>query len=359
MSLPRFRFEPRLDPPSGAETALRIALGAAVALALGAFLLLASGHDPLIAFRALARGAFGSRNALAGTVNKAVPIGLCAIGIAFAYRAKLWNIGAEGQLYFGAAAAAGVGLFLPAAVPALIAVPAVLGAGMAAGALWAAIAGVLKARLGVNEILTTLMLNYVAILWVGYLVTGPWSDPLTFSFPYSPPIAAPAQLGKSFGIHPGFLFLIAAAALLWLVDHGLRFGFNLRLTGDAPRAALYAGVNDRALTVLALAGAGALAGLAGAIEVAGSTTRLQTGLSPGYGFMAIMVAWLAQGRPFAIVICALIYSGLLNGGFSLQVSGIPPATGTILQAVLLLSVIAVLALGQYRIRRLHHHGAGA
>ncbi len=352
MTLPRYRLEQRLDTPSSAETALRVLAGLALALLLGTALLIVSGHDPVVAFRALARGAFGSRNALAGTLNKAVPIGLCAIGIAFAYRARLWNIGAEGQLYFGAAAAAGVGLYLPAGTPAIVAIPGVLVAGMLAGAAWAAIAGLLKARLAVSEILTTLMLNYVAILWVGYLVTGPWSDPVMFSFPYSAPILPAAQLGKVWGIHGGILLLLAAALALWLVDHGLRFGYNLRVTGDAPRAALYAGIDNRSLTVLALAGAGALAGLAGAIEIAGSTTRLQTGLSPGYGFMAIMVAWLAQGRPLAIVACALVYSGLLNGGFALQVSGIPPATGTILQAVLLLSVLAALALGGYRIRRL-------
>lgn len=352
-----FRLEQRLDPPGAGESLLRVLSGLILALCLGTALLLLSGHDPLVAFRALARGAFGSRNALAGTLNKAVPIGLCALGIAFAYRAKLWNIGAEGQLYIGAAAAAGIGLNLPAGSPVWLAVPLVLLAGFVAGAAWAGIAGLLKARLGVNEILTTLMLNYVAILWVGYLVTGPWSDPMTFSFPYSPPIAAEARLAKLNGIHAGVLLLPVAALALWLIDHRLRVGYNLRLLGDAPRAALYAGVNERAATMLALAGTGALAGLAGAIEVAGATTRLQTGLSPGYGFMAIMVAWLAQGRPLAIVICALLYSGLLNGGFALQISGIPPAIGTILQAVLLLSVLSVLAIGSYRIRRVQRGGA--
>lgn len=350
MIIPRFRLEHRMDQPSAMETLWRVLLGVLIAFTLGAALLYFSGYDPVVGFKALARGAFGTKNAIAGTINKAVPIGLCAIGIALAYRAKLWNIGAEGQLYFGAAGAAWIGLALPDSVPAAVAIPLVLVAGMAAGAIWAGIAGVLKARLGVNEILSTLMLNYVAILFVGYLVTGPWSDPLTFSFPYSPPIASAAQLGKMWGVHAGILLLIAGALALWFVDRRTRFGYNMRVTGDAPRAALYAGVNGKTVTVLALALAGALAGLAGALEIAGSTTRLQTGLSPGYGFMAIMVAWLAQGRFSIIIVCALLYSGLLNGGFSLQVSGIPPATGTILQAVLLLSVLLTQGLGEYRIR---------
>jgi simple sugar transport system permease protein len=125
----------------------------------------------------------------------------------------------------------------------------------------------------------------------------------------------------------------------------------MRVAGDAPRAALYGGVSAAGLTMAAFLGAGALAGLAGAVEVAGSTFRLQQGLSPGYGFMGIMVAWLAQGRPLAVVFCALLYAGLLNGGFALQVSGIPPATATILQAVLLLCVLASMTLGRYRLRR--------
>ncbi|SDB45886.1 ABC transporter permease [Bauldia litoralis] len=347
-----FRLEPVLDEPRRGQAAIRLAVGACVALLVGAALLLASGYDPVVAYSALARGAFGSMNAISGTINKAVPIGLCAIGIAFAYRARLWNIGAEGQLYFGAFGAAGVGLFLPPSTPPVVALPLVLLAGMLGGGLWAFIAAALKAYRGVNEILTTLMLNYVAILWVAYLVTGPWSDPLAYSFPYSAPIIANAQPGRVFaGIHPGIIVLVAASLGLWWLDRSSRLGFNLRVAGDAPRAALYGGVNHRTVTLVALTGAGALAGLAGAIEIAGSTTRLQSGLSPGYGFIAILVAWLAQGRPLAIVFAALIYSGLLNGGFALQVSSIPPATGTILQAVLLLCFLAAATFGKYRIRR--------
>ena len=133
-------------------------------------------------------------------------------------------------------------------------------------------------------------------------------------------------------------------------DRGFRWGYDLRVTGDAPRAALYAGIVPTRIVVVGLVAAGALAGLAGAIEVSASTGRLQAGLSPGYGFMAILVAWLAAGRPLGIAIASVFYAGLLNGGFSLQVSGIPPAISTILQATLLIAVLAVLGLGRYRVR---------
>jgi simple sugar transport system permease protein len=351
MARPTLRLEPRLEEPSRSTQVVSVAVAILGAAAMGAFLVALSGHDPLIAFAALYRGAFGSVRAISGTINKAVPIGLCALGIALAYRGRLWNMGAEGQLYFGAFAAAGVGLAIPGDLPSAVAVPAVLAAGLVGGALWALIAALLRAYLDVSEILSTLMLNYVAILWVSYLVVGPWADPTTFSFPYSPPIASAAQLGKLFGsVHVGVLALIALVLLVAAFDRGARVAYELRVTGDAPRAALYGGIDSRRLAIAALAAAGALAGLAGAVEVAGSTTRLQAGLSPGYGFMGIMVAWLGRGRPLLITVCALLYAGLLNGGFSLQVSGIPPAISTILQAILLIAVLAVLTLSAYRIR---------
>ena len=280
------------------------------------------------------------------------------MGIALAYRARLWNIGAEGQLYFGAFAATGVGLALPEGASSLLAVAAVLAAGTIAGAAWAALAALPRAYLGMNEILSTLMLTYVAILWVGYLVTGPWADPLTFSFPYSEPIPAAARLGQlAGGIHGGILLLAAAALLLVAVDRGLRWGYELRVAGDAPRAAIYGGISPVRTILTGLMLAGAMAGLAGAIEVSASTGRLQAGLSPGYGFMAILVAWLAAGNPLGIVLASILYAGLQNGGFALQVTGIPPAITVVLQAVLLLATLAVVGLGRYRIKLFRQSGA--
>jgi simple sugar transport system permease protein len=249
---------------------------------------------------------------------------------------------------------------LPAATPAFVALPLVLGGGLLAGGAWAALAALPRAYLGMNEILSTLMLNYVAILWVNYLVTGPWADPTTFSFPYSERLPDAARLGRlAGGAHGGIVFLAVAGGILAAVDRGLRWGYHLRVSGDAPRAALYAGIAPIATIVTGLMAAGALAGLAGALEVAASTGRLQAGLSPGYGFMAILVAWLGGGRPLAIGIIALLYAGLLNGGFALQVSGIPPAIGTILQAMLLLGVLVMVGLGRYRIRLVRTEGARA
>jgi simple sugar transport system permease protein len=183
---------------------------------------------------------------------------------------------------------------------------------------------------------------------------------LTFSFPYSEPIPQAARLGQlAGGIHGGVLALAAAAMLLFAVDRGLRWGYELRVAGDAPLAAVYGGINSVRTILMGLMLAGALAGLAGAIEVSASTGRLQSGLSPGYGFMAILVAWLAAGNPFGIVLAAILYAGLQNGGFALQVAGIPPAITVVLQAVLLLATLAVVGLGRYHVRLFRQGGITA
>ncbi|MEF2070581.1 ABC transporter permease [Consotaella aegiceratis] len=348
-------LEPRRITVSPWEIAVRIVCASILALVAGGLFLLWSGLDPLAGLSALFRGSFGSGSALFRSLNKAVPIGLCALGIALASRAKLTNVGAEGQFFFGAFAATGVGLSLPDATPTFLAIPAILIAGLIAGFLWASLAAIPRALLGMNEVLSTLMLNYICLLWVSYLVRGPWADPLTYSFPYSPPILAAAQLGPLarplFGaLNSGFIVLIAATALVAAVDRWTRWGYELRVSGDAPRAALYGGINPTAVIVSGLCFAGALAGLAGAIEVSASTGRLQMGLSPGYGFMGILVAWLAGGRALPILFVSIVYAGLLNGGFSLQVSHIPSAISTILQALILLFVLSAVTLSSYRIR---------
>jgi general nucleoside transport system permease protein len=153
------------------------------------------------------------------------------------------------------------------------------------------------------------------------------------------------------------LVLAAAAALLVAVDRGLRWGYELRIAGDAPHAAIYGGISPVRTILTGLMLAGALAGLAGAIEVSASTGRLQAGLSPGYGFMAILVAWLAAGNPLGIVLASILYAGLQNGGFALQVAGIPPAITVVLQAVLLLATLALVGLGRYRIKLFRQGGA--
>jgi simple sugar transport system permease protein len=325
-------LEPRLVPASRAlHWGLPVA-GVAAALAICALLLLATGHDPLTAFGALLRSAAGSSNAFYGLVNKTVPILLCAIGISIALRARLWNIGAEGQIYAGALCAAWVGLTLPSGVPAPVGILLALFAGAFGGAILVGIAAVLRAGLGVSEILSTLMLNYIAILLVGYLVSGPWADPMTFGMPYTPMLSESVLLPDIIGtIHFGVVPALLALGLLLFIERRTGFGYRLRVFGDAPRAALYGGVASRRLILTSLVLSGLIAGIAGMIEVTGAAGRLQAGLSPGYGFVTILVAALARGRALPVLLCSILYAALLNGGFSLQVSGVPPAIATLMQ----------------------------
>jgi simple sugar transport system permease protein len=292
----------------------------------------------------------GSPNAFYGLVNKTIPILLCAIGISIALRARLWNIGAEGQIYAGALCAAWVGLTLPLGLPAPVGILLALLAGAFGGAVLAGIAAVLRAGLGVSEILSTLMLNYVVILFVGYLVSGPWADPMTFGMPYTPMLSDSVLLPDLIGtIHVGVVPALLALGLLMFIERRTGFGYRLRVFGDAPRAALYGGVDSRRLILTSLVLAGLLAGVAGMIEVTGATGRLQAGLSPGYGFVAIMVAALARGKALPVLLCSVLYAALLNGGFSLQVSGIPPAIATLMQGIILICVLAATTLCGYRI----------
>lgn len=350
----RIRLEPVLERRPIPSSMARFGVAVLLALGIVALALLISGHSPATTFTAMIRGAFGSSRAWAATLNKAVPIGLAAIGIALASRAGLWNIGAEGQIYMGAFAATGVGFLLSDGTLPVVAVSLVLISGSVAGLVWGLIPAAAKAYLGVNEIISTLLLNYVAILWVNYLVFGPWADPATISFPFSEPLPDPALLPDSVGeVHLGFFIFLGAVLVLYMIDRGTRWGYEMRVFGDSPQAARFGGISKTWVILSGLAFAGALAGLAGSIEVAGVTSRLQEGLSPGYGFIAVLVAWVAGTRPLPILLASVVYAGLLNGAFALQVSGIPAAIATIVQASLLLAVLAAQSLGRYRLRVLH------
>jgi simple sugar transport system permease protein len=266
----------------------------------------------------------------------------------------LWNIGAEGQLHLGAIAATGTALYLLPAAPAFVIVPAMVLAGGIGGALWALIPGALKAFFKVNEIITSLMLNYVAILFSEYLVYGPWKNPQGFGFPGTAPLPDAAWLPHvaPTRVHLGLLFGLVAAALLFVVLRRTWWGYEIRVIGENERAARYAGMNIVRNILLVMALSGALAGIAGMSEVAGIAHQLQRNLSPGYGYTAIIVAWLAKLNPWAIVLVSFLFAGLLVGGDQLQISmGLPAAIAPMLQGTILFFLLGGEVLARYRIRR--------
>ena len=336
---------------------LATTLGAiAVALVISGILIAVIGGDPIASFAHIVVSAFGSVGVLSDTLVKATPLIFTGLACALAFRMRLWNIGAEGQFYLGAWGASAIVLLpiVPAGAPGWVTIPAMLIAGLAAGAAWGLIAGWLRARFNVNEIISTLMLNYVAILWVRFWVFGPWSEggfQLSRPFPkeaWLPRLTDLSGVVAGLGgltVHLGLAFGLVAAVVTWFVLKRSRKGYEIRLIGDNPGAANYAGVNIRRNIVLVMLASGGLAGLAGMSEVSGVVHRLQDAISPGYGFTGVIIAYLAKFNPLYVVVAAIAFGALILAGREIQPAGIP----AMIQGVILFCVIASDVLLRYRI----------
>lgn len=329
-----------------------------LALVFGALLLLAFGIDPIQAYRVMVNGSLGDQYALTETLVKSIPLALTGLAVAIAFRMLFWNIGAEGQLAMGGIGASYVALFLSDTIPDPLTIPLMVLVGMAAGAVWALIPALLKAYLEVNEILTTLMMNYIAILMVEYLYLGPWRDPEGYGFPGSAPFPEEALLPRLWGrVHVGIIFAIVAAFIIWLIMSRSQWGYEIRLIGENPRAAKYAGIDAKRNMVLVMLLSGALSGLAGMAEVSGIARRLYQGLTVGYGFTAIIVAWMASLNPWGVVFVAAFMGALTVGGDQLQVAmGIPAAVSSVLQGAILFFVLGGWVFINYRIRIIRSGG---
>jgi simple sugar transport system permease protein len=341
--------------PNASPVRLALITFASIALALivcGAVLLI-SGENPLTVYRAMLSGSLGDRYALSETLVKMTPLLLAGLAVSIAFRMQLWNIGAEGQIYIGAVAASGVPLFLLEDAPGIVMIPAMMIAGMIGGGLWGAVPGVLRAVFGANETITTLMLNYVAILFTQYLVYGPWKDPQAFGFPGTEtfPEAAWLPTFGTYRVHLGIVFGLVAAFILLFVLRRTRFGYELTVIGDNPRVARYAGMHIGRMTVIVMTISGALAGLAGMSEVSGVSHQLERTVSAGYGYTAIIVAWLARLHPLGIILVSFLMSAILVGSDTLQTSiGLPGSVGPMLQGALLFFLLGGDFLTRYRIR---------
>jgi len=324
-----------------------------LALLAGAVLLALAGANPWPTYKAMALGAFGGKYNLSETMVKAIPLMLCGLGVSVAFRMLFWNIGAEGQLAVGGIAAAWVALFWADRIPDTLLLPTMVVAGFAAGALWGLIPALLKAYLRVNEIIITLMMNYIAILWVEHLFYGPWKDPQGYGFPGTAQFPRAAWLPRLPGtrIHLGLAFAVVAALFIWIVLRRTRWGYEIRVIGENPRAANYAGISIVRNIILVMVLSGGLAGLAGMSEVAGISHRLQKGLTVGYGYTAIIVAWLGRLNPWGVLVVAILLAGLLVGGDQIQITmQLPAAVALVLQGAILFFVLGGSLFTQYRIR---------
>ncbi|MGE0737412.1 MAG: ABC transporter permease, partial [Alphaproteobacteria bacterium] len=302
-----FRLEARLNP-SRAMVYLSPAIAAVLTLVAGVILFAAIGQNPTAALVSFFIHPVDELYEVGELGVKAAPLCLCALGLAVGFRGNVWNIGADGQLTLGAICGGGLALALFGVEHWLI-LPAMLVAGTVGGALWGAVPALLRTRFNANEILTSLMLTYVAIHILGYLVHGPWRNPEGFNFPQSREFAGSALLPVLIDgtrVHLGVVLALVAVPLLWYLMQRSFLGFQIKVAGMAPRAADYAGYSHKRVIWVSLLLSGGLAGLAGICEVAGPIGQLQGSLTPGYGFAAIIVAFVGRLHPVGILFASLL-----------------------------------------------------
>lgn len=344
------RLERRLAAPLATRIAVPV-VAVACGLLAGGVVMALGGHDPISAYSDMWQGSLGSTEGLQSTLIKATPLVLTGLAVATALRVGLWNIGGEGQLIVGAIAATGVGLYATGLPGELLLIAMIL-AGAAGGAVWAAIAAIPRALIGLNEIIVTLFMNYIAILFMDYLIFGPWGDPKAFGFAYSRALPASATLPliPGTGVHIGLLIAILAALGTWWLIERTPWGFSVRVSGGNPRTAEYLGLKIARRMVVVLAISGAIAGLAGAIELTGVTNRLQEGISVNYGYTGVLIAFLARGRLLGVVLAAFLFATLVVGSYALQTTGVAQPIATIIQALIIVFLLAGDAALAFRLR---------
>lgn len=358
MNLPlMISFEKRVeDIPRWLPAAVSIG-SVILAFIVGGIILKIVGGQPLVVGRFFVEATIGSWPVFSDTLVKATPLIMVGLACAVAFKMKLWNIGAEGQFYVGAFTASLVVLvpLVSPESPRFLVIGAMMIMGMIGGALWGFIPGYLKGRFQVNEIITTLMLNYVAILWNNFWIFDKWSDagfqmtPVFERNAWLPRLADLAQEYRIFSgitLHLGIVFGLVAAVVVWWILDRSRWGYEIRLIGDNPEAARYAGINIVRNVVLVMMFSGALAGLAGMSEISGVVHRLQERISAGYGFTGIIVAWLAKLNPFTVILVSILFGALIVAGREIQPSGL----SMMLQGIILFTLISSDILLRYRIR---------
>ena len=344
-------LEKRLTPSKSMQAA-SIVVALLASAVVSALLLKSADADLGTAFGALWEGAFGGWRPFWKTLVRATPLILTGVACAVAFRARIWNIGAEGQLFAGAIAAYLASLML-AGMPGLILIPALFVAGAIGGALYGGLAGYLRARFSVNEVLTTVMLNYVMIYLLSFLLTGPWRSPDTF-FQQSAKIVNGSQLPNLIPgtkLHLGFLVALIVVAMVYVMLTRTSLGYEIKAVGLNEKAARFKGINVQRTAIIVMLISGGIAGLAGVTEVFGVQARLKPDISMGFGFTGIVIAVIAMLNPISVVFVAILFGGFVNGGIKLQIAtGVPSTLTDAIQAIILLFFLSAAVMARYKIR---------
>lgn len=325
-------------------------IGVIMGLLIGALLMLVAGADPLEAYKVMLHGALGGERQITETLLKTAPLLLVGLGLTVAFRARIWNIGAEGQYFMGALFGGIIALYFHSWPRPLLLVVMIL-AGIIGGGLWASIAAFLKIRFRMNEIISTLMLNYIAILLMAYLARGPLQEPGGY-LPVSAKLDLVTRLPLLAGtrIHIGVIAVFLLVPVVYFLLWHTPLGFRARAVGSKASVAQFAGIKVNRVILFVLLFSGAMAGIAGIMEVSTLHFRLKTGISGGYGFTGILVALLGRMNPFGVAIASFFFAVLIIGAQTMHVlAGLPPELAAAIQAIIVLSVLAVDALARRRI----------
>jgi simple sugar transport system permease protein len=344
-----WRIERRLDADARRTAAYRV-LGAVAGLLLAGLVLLITGRNPFSILSDAVDANLGSKRGLEETFVIATPILMCALAVALSLRMRLWNIGADGQFLMGAFAAAGVGIHW--AGPDAVVLIAMGLAGMVAGALWILIPALARAYWGVNEIITTLLLNFVALQLVIWASLGFWQDKAARVVQSTPRVSAELPSIPGFeGLHIGFLVPLVLTAVLWWVFRGTKVGYEIDMIGGNPRAAAFAGIRVPRRIVVVMLCTGAIAGLGGMLHLSGATFRLQSGISTNYGLSGFIVAALAGGSFIGLLVGGLFIASVLHAGTALQTEGLSVHIVLAIYGSLLMGIAIGEALARYRVVR--------
>ena len=344
-------LEKRLNIPTWIKFAVPI-LSIIGGFLFSAIFLLISGESPIEVYTVMIGGAFGSMYGLGETIVKMIPLMIISVGVAFAFRMQIWNAGGEGQLHIGAAAATYVVLHVSGLGRTLTILIALLAAFFFAG-IYGLIPAILKVKWNVNELITRLMLNYVATYLIGWLIQGPWKDPTGFAFPRTDYFPDDGILTTYFGsrLHTGFFIGLVIAIVLWFVISKTKAGFEMKLIGSKPEVARYAGIPVKRYILIVMFISAGIAGISGMTEVCGITHRLQANFAAQVGPSGMAIAYLAQCNPLGAVLVSFLFGALLVGGNTIQKLGLPVSTVQMIQGAILLFVAAGSMFTNYRIVR--------
>ncbi|MDD2215211.1 MAG: ABC transporter permease [Eubacteriales bacterium] len=338
----------REDLPKKRETVIRI-LAVILSIVCAGLVIWILGYNPIRVFPSMISGALGTEIRLQQTILKAIPLIVTSLGILVAFKMKFWNIGGEGQIIMGALAASYVALNMDG-LPKGILLSLMALAAMIAGGLWAFIPAFFKAKMGVNETIFTLMLNYIAIKYVTYLQYGPWKSPESQGFPKVATFSDNAVLPKLFGIHIGWLIALLLVVIVYIFINHTKKGFEISVVGESRETARYAGMNIATIILIAMFISGGLCGLTGMIQASAVEKTLSANLSGGYGFTAIITAWLARLNAIAVLFVCIAFAILLQGGAYIQISmQIPAAVADMMQGIILFFVLGSEFFLQYKV----------